>query len=76
MSRQRFPCCNRDGHDKRSGLQRSLVRAMRFDVAIKICCVATGFHGVVSRQGILCHDREWPRSKDLGCDRVNSITTE
>ena len=73
MSQQRFPCRNRDGHDKRSGLRRSLVKAKRFHVVTKICSVATRFHGVVLRQDILCRDREWPRSKDLGCDRVNSV---
>ena len=36
MSRQRFPCCDRDGHDKRSRLQQSLVKAKRFHVAIEV----------------------------------------
>ena len=76
MSRQRFPCRDRDNHNERSKLRRSLVKAKRFHVAIENCIVVTGFHGVMSRQVILCHDREWPRSKDLGCDRVNSIATE
>ena len=62
-------CRDRDSHDKRSGLRESLVKAKRFRVV-------TGFHGVVSRQGILCRDREWTRSKDLGCDRVNYVATE
>ena len=69
MSQQRFSCRDQDSHDKRSGLQQSLVKAKRFRVA-------TRFHGVVSRQGILCRDREWTRSKDLGCDRVNYVATE
>ena len=30
----------------------------------------------MSRQDILCHDRKWSRSKDLGCDIVNSVATE
>ena len=82
MSQQRFPCHDRDGHDKRSRLRWSLVKAKRSHVATKICSVATRFHSVMSgqsilsRQGILCHDREWPRLKDLGCDRVNSVATE
>ena len=77
MSRQRFPCRDRDGHDKRSGLRRSLVKAKRFCVATEICSVAIGFHGVVLRQGILCRDIVWPRPKGLvlrhnilGLDRV------
>ena len=69
MSRQRFSYRDRDSHDKRSGLRWSLVKAKRFRVT-------TGFHGVVSRQGILCRDSEWTRSKDLGCDRVNYVATE
>ena len=69
MSRQRFSCRDRDNHDKRSGLRKSLVKA-------KIFRVVTGFHGVVSQQGILCRDRELTRSKDLGCDKVNYVTME
>ena len=45
-------------------------------MAIEICSVATRFHGVVLRQGILCRDRQWPMSKDLGCNKVNSIATD
>ena len=76
MSQQRFPCHYRDSHDKRSGLRRSFVKAKRFHVTTEICSVATGFHGVILRRVILCRNREWPRSKDLGCDRVNSVATE
>ena len=76
MLQQRFPCRDRDDQVKRFGLQQSLVKANRFHVVIEICSVTIGFHGVVSRQGILCHDKEWPISKDLGCDRVNSFATE
>ena len=65
MSRQRFPCRDRDSHDKKSGLRRSLVKAKRFRVMTEICSVATRFHGVVSRQGILCRDIVWPRPKGL-----------
>ena len=57
LSRQRSLCRNPDGHDKRSRLRRSLVKAKRFHVTIEICSVETGFHGVMSRQGILCRDR-------------------
>ena len=57
MSQQRFPYRDRDGHDKRSGLRRSFGKAKRFHVMTEICSVAIGFHGVVSRQGILCYDR-------------------
>ena len=65
MSRQRFPWCDQDGHDKRSELRRSLVKAKRFRVMTDICSVSIGFHGVVSGQGILCRDKVWPRPKDL-----------
>ena len=41
MSRQRFPCHDRDNHEKRSRLRRSLVKAKRFRVTIEICSVAT-----------------------------------
>ena len=50
------------GHDK------SLVKAKRFQVFTENCSVVTGFHRVVSRQGILCHDRVWPRPMDLCYD--------
>ena len=46
------------------GYDRRLVKAKRFQVVIENCRVTTRFHGVVSRQGILCHDRvlakSWP----------------
>ena len=48
MSRQRFPCRDRDSHDKRLGLRRSLVKAKGFHVGTKICSVAIGFHRVMS----------------------------
>ena len=51
MSWQRFPYRDQGGHDKRSGLRRSLVKSKRFCVETEICSVAIGFHGVVSRQG-------------------------
>ena len=76
MSGQRFPCRDRDNQDKRSGLRRSLVKAKRFHVVIEIYSAVTGFHGVVSRKGILCRDRECPRSKDLGSDKVNYVATK
>ena len=44
---------------------RSLVKAKRFRVATEICSVATVFHGIMSRQGILCRDKVWPRLKGL-----------
>ena len=44
---------------------RSLVKAKRFRVVTEICSVAIGFHGVVLRQGILCRNIVWPRSKGL-----------
>ena len=44
---------------------RRLVKAKGFRVAIKNCSVATGFHGVVLRQGILCCNKVWPRPKGL-----------
>ena len=43
------PLCDRDGHEKRSGLRRSLAKAKRFHVATDICSIIIGFHGVVSR---------------------------
>ena len=55
---------------KGQGHDRSLVKAKRFQVAIENCSVAIIFHRVVSRQGILCRDRVWPRPKDLRCNRV------
>ena len=68
MLLQRFPYHDRDGHEKRSGLRRSLVKAKRFHVATEIYNVAIGVLKVVSRQCILFHDREWPTLKDLCCD--------
>ena len=47
------------------GCNGSLVKAKRFCVTTEICSVATGIQGIVSRQSILCHDREWPRPKGL-----------
>ena len=76
MSQHGFPCRDRDGPDKGSVLRRSLVKIKIFHVVTKNCSVVTGFNGVMSRRGILCRNREWPRSKDLGCDRVNSVTME
>ena len=42
MSRQRFPCCDRDGHDKRSRLRLSLVKARRFHATTKNFSVVIG----------------------------------
>ena len=58
------------------GCDRSLVKAKRFHVAIENCSVKTGFHGVASQQGILCHNRVWPRPMDLCCDRAFYVATE
>ena len=49
MLLQRFPYHDRDGHNKRSGLRRSLVKAKRFHVATEIYNVATRVHEVMSR---------------------------
>ena len=57
MSRHRFPCRDRDGHDKRSGLRRNLVKTKRFHVVTEICSVATRFHGVVCDIIFLCRNR-------------------
>ena len=43
----------------------SLAEAKEFSVSTENFSVTTGFHGVVSRQGILCRDKVWPRPKDL-----------
>ena len=45
------------------GCDRSLVRAKEFQVTIENCSVAKGFHGVVSRKGILCRDRVLAKTK-------------
>ena len=45
------------------GCDRSLVKAKRFQITIENCSVATGFHGVVLRQGILCRDRVLAKTK-------------
>ena len=39
------------------GRDKSLVGAKEFQVATENCSVAIGFHRVVLRYGILCHDR-------------------
>ena len=44
---------------------RSLVKAKRFRVTTEICCVTIVFQEIMSRQGILCRDRVWPRLKGL-----------
>ena len=44
-------------------------------MVIENCSVATGFHRVVSRHGILCHGSVWPRPKDLCCDRAFYVAT-
>ena len=38
-------------------MRRSLVKAKRFHITTEICSDESGFHRVVSRQGILCSDR-------------------
>ena len=48
---------------KGQGRDRSLIEAKEFQVTKENCSVATGFHGVVSRQGILCHDRVLAKTK-------------
>ena len=69
MSRQRFPCRDRDGHDKRSCVaigwaldidfmsQQSLVKAKGFHVMTENFYAKTEFPRVVSRQSILCRDK-------------------
>ena len=47
------------------GCDRSLVEAKEFQAATQNFSVTIGFHGVMSRQGILCHDRVWLRPKGL-----------
>ena len=76
MSRQRFPCRDRDSRDKRSGLRRNLVKTKRFHVAIGICSVVTGFHGVVSRYMFLCRDRVGNGGEILCRDIIFYVTTE
>ena len=47
------------------GCDMSLAKAKEFQIVTENFSVAIGLHGVVSRQGILCCDRVWPRPKGL-----------
>ena len=84
MSRQRFPCRDRDGHDKRSGVvpfvlqqvwpwQGFLYRNRAFQVATKFC---QGQEFLCRNRVFLCRDRVWSRLRVLCLDKIFYVMTE
>ena len=69
MSRQRFSCRDREGHDERSGSRQELGLVKRFQVATENCCVGTEY--LMSRQSFSQDQRVSRRDRAFLCyDRV------
>ena len=79
MSRKRFPCRDKDGHDKRLGivtfrLPQGLVRSRNFRPRQKTV-VATGIYRVVSRR-VFYAMTEFGQDKRVSCrDKVFCVAT-